>query len=149
MSRGGNRPGAGRKPIPWVVRMQIGMFCESRLLKIVELQTLARHDARAVVKKIRKQQSIALGILQRARGQVNTHPHALAAAIDALVKPAAEIKRLGRVHELPTRRPKGFRSQILKEAVREFGKFGVTADIADTCWKRWRELQRKLQQSFF
>lgn len=132
---GGPRRGAGRKPVPFWRKVQIGVFCQERFQQEQEAQRWTRFEARGDTQSRRQIQEQARTAAARAKRRFVTLPPA--ELRKAIAKPAAELDRIGRVFAVPEVRPKGVRGRILRDAA---DKFGVGPSVADKYWQLVRRL---------
>ncbi len=56
---------------------------------------------------------------------------------------AAKLRGLPRFYSSPLRRPKGVRQKIIDAVAREIG---VSSRHVETCWKEYRQIQRRLDR---
>lgn len=165
MPRGGKRKGSGRKPgLPFWIKLRVGAFCEDCHQEETKRQAENRHEARRDIKAIRRAQEQPRQIRERVQKRFsapdwrrqlrNLFDSKMERPLNRLGHVSAQIEKLGRYRSAPLKRPKGVRSKILKAATEKFRtidyegkKYRITVDVADKCWKIFREHERRLISS--
>ena len=135
MPRGGKQKGAGRPPVPFWRKVQVGLFCQERFQQEQEAQRWARFEARGDTQRRRQLQEQARTAAARAKRQFVTLP--LAELRKAIAKPAAELDKIGRVS--------GCRRFDRRVSGGEYcgkrpTKFGTSPSVADKYWQLVRRL---------
>jgi hypothetical protein len=135
MPSGGKRKGAGRPPVPFRHKLEVGVFCQERFQQEQKAQRRAWLEARGDTQRRRQLQEQARTAAARAKRRFVTLPPA--ELRKAIAKPAAELDKIGRVSAVPKVRPKGIRGRILREAA---DKYGTSPSVADKYWQLVRRL---------
>jgi hypothetical protein len=141
MPRGGKREGAGRKALPYRIKLEIGFWCEDQWRRTMKAKAFERHRARPKGRKIAGLQADAWVAGRRVLALFVQAPKHL---IDRALAPISKnIQALDRYRSEPVRKVKGARAAILKLAAQ---KFNVAPTSAGDYWKMARATEVRLKK---
>jgi hypothetical protein len=138
MSRGGARPGAGRKGLRGYEKLLIGAECERRWDELAEREALERYGADQVTQAIRLEQSRADLIPEKLRRSAKDTLADIKEDIDDITGGARRVT-------IPIKRPYGSRASIIAEVITFVGQtYGVHVSVSQVTesWKHWNKLKK-------
>ena len=137
MSRGGARPGAGRKGLTAIEKFLIGNECARRWAQVAQDQAIERHRKLPKTKEIEFEQSRAHLIHKNLRKTSRKNLKDISDSID-------EITEGRRVASIPIKRPYGNKTELLQAVVAwcsETYGLQISTSQARESWKKFRRFE--------